>query len=166
MRAITRTCVLFLFVSALVVASACGGDVGTLGAEVPTDPATTGVNPDAPGAGAETAAEACEAGTLPRCAADGGVQLCTDGVWQPSLSCADGEACQGGACVAVCDASCEGKMCGDDGCGGCAVDGEGAGRAGSLLGLQGTYRLPFATRPWIRIAEAEEQGKRNVIRLP
>ena len=117
MRAITSTCTLLVFLSIMVVASACSGDAGSLGADVPASTEATGVNADAP-ATDTVESEACEEGAEPRCAEDGGIQLCTDGVWQPSLACAEGEVCEEGTCVAACKASCEGKLCGDDGCGG------------------------------------------------
>ena len=49
---------------------------------------------------------------------DDGVEVCVEGQWRGLGPCNDGTVCEGGECVIeACEPDCNGRICGDDGCG-------------------------------------------------
>jgi hypothetical protein len=129
MRAISRTLTLLLLSSVPLLGAACSGDVGSIGGdgtEIGGDGATEPGDVTRPDI-------ACDVDAALRCSADGGVEVCVEGLWEATAACEEGLVCDDGECVAACVASCEGKLCGDDGCGGvCGLctDGEACDDAG------------------------------------
>ncbi|MGB0589587.1 MAG: hypothetical protein ACPGU1_07915 [Myxococcota bacterium] len=115
MRAMSRCLILVLALSLPLFGVACGGDVGPIGDD--TTPiggdGTTGTGDDV-----TTDVASCDVDAERRCSEAGGVEVCLDGSWQAGEACGEGLVCDAGECVVTCAASCEGKVCGDDGCGG------------------------------------------------
>ena len=87
-----------------------GGDGGT------TDGgAADGGRVDA-GGGRDGEPPGCAAGTQ-RCAGNA-IEVCAAGTWVQAATCPAGNICEAGQCVlAPCEPACDGRACGDDGCG-------------------------------------------------